>query len=239
MILDSTVRKLQVVLGEAHTTNPCAVVASWFDSGTTPSGGPSLSSTNGTTAVDVVGAPPSGYIRQVNELTVFNADTVDHAVTVRFNDNGTTYTIIKQTISPGQSLTYSKALNWNVPSFSGLTESSGSWTPIDASGDGLSLTITDAKWTRQGNIVDAAFRLAYPATASGTPATIGGLPFTSANRQGHPVTALLNNASLNLNAWVNTNATTFGLYVSGSFSLTANSSLSGKGLIGECKYFIV
>lgn len=119
MILDSTTRKLQVVLGEAHITNALAVVTSYFDSGATPSGGPSLSNTNGTTAVDIVAAPASGYIRQVNELTVFNADTVTHNVTVRYNDNGTTYTIFKASLAPGYTLTYSKALNWNVLSATG------------------------------------------------------------------------------------------------------------------------
>lgn len=114
MILDSSVRKLQVVLGEAKTTNDCAVVTSWFDSGVTPNGGPQLANTNGTSVVDIVAAPATGYIRQVNELTVFNADTVSHGVTVRYNDNGTTYTIVKVTLAAGTSLTYSKALGWSI-----------------------------------------------------------------------------------------------------------------------------
>jgi hypothetical protein len=113
MILDNTTRKLQVVLGEAHTTNALPVVTAWFDSGIVPSGGPQLTNTNGVTAVDIVAAPASGYIRQVNELTVFNADTVSHTVSVRYNDNGTTYIIQKVTLAPGETLNYSKALSWS------------------------------------------------------------------------------------------------------------------------------
>lgn len=120
MILDTATRKLQVVLSEAKTTNDCPVVASYFDSAATPSGGPSLSNTNGTTAVDIVAAPAASAIRQVNELTVFNADTVSHGVTVRYNDNSTLYSIIKATLAPGYTLTYSKSLGWAVMSPTGL-----------------------------------------------------------------------------------------------------------------------
>lgn len=120
MLLNSTTRKLQVLLGEAQVTNPCPIVASYFDSAATPGGGPSFINSNGVTAVDAVAAPAASTIRQVNEMTVFNADTVSHGVIVRYNDNGTTYVIIKATLAPGYTLTYSKSLGWAVMSPTGL-----------------------------------------------------------------------------------------------------------------------
>jgi hypothetical protein len=65
----------------------------------------------------------------------------------------------------------------------------GTWTPTDASGAGLALTIDSAIWFRQKNLIIARAAVTYPATASGANAAIGGLPFTvagfgSANQQG-------------------------------------------------------
>lgn len=122
MILDATTRKLQVVLAEAKTTNDCPVVASWFDSSTTLNGGPSLSNSNGVTAVDIVAAPAASTIRQVNEITFWNADTVTHGVTIRYNDNGTTYNIIKATLLTGESLSYSKDMGWRTLDANGNTK---------------------------------------------------------------------------------------------------------------------
>lgn len=52
------------------------------------------------------------------------------------------------------------------------------WTPTDASGAGLGLTINNAYYARIGSLVFAFFNLTYPATASGATAKIGGLPLT-------------------------------------------------------------
>jgi hypothetical protein len=57
----------------------------------------------------------------------------------------------------------------------------GSWTPTDASGAGLSLTVTSATYVKHERLVLARCQLTYPATASGANATIGGLPFTVDN----------------------------------------------------------
>ncbi len=54
----------------------------------------------------------------------------------------------------------------------------GTWTPHDLSGAGLQLTASSATWVRLGQIVVLTFRIVYPATADGSTATIGGLPYT-------------------------------------------------------------
>lgn len=69
---------------------------------------------------------------------------------------------------------------FGVPNTSTPT-SSGSWTPVDASGATLTFTGVTGKYTVIGNIVFYSAILTYPSTASGASAFIGGLPFTSAN----------------------------------------------------------
>lgn len=203
MILDSTVRKLQVVLSEAKTTNDCPVVSSWFDSGATPNGGPSLINTNGVTAVDIVAAPASGYIRQVNEITVWNADTVAHGVTVRYNDNGTTFNIIKATLQAGETLTYSKSLAWRVQDASGNIKSTfgglaainlsdytpkTAWTPVlNFGGAHVGMTFANqlGTYVAIGDKVFIDIQLDLTAKGSSTGnATIDGLPINSENNAG-------------------------------------------------------
>lgn len=55
----------------------------------------------------------------------------------------------------------------------------GSWTPVDSSGAGLSLTASGI-YTKIGRLVFVSGQIIWPATANGATATIGGLPFTSA-----------------------------------------------------------
>lgn len=58
----------------------------------------------------------------------------------------------------------------------------GSWTPIDASGAGLSFTVAGTPWyVRIGRLVTASCSITYPATANASNAVIGGLPFAAAN----------------------------------------------------------
>ena len=54
----------------------------------------------------------------------------------------------------------------------------GTWTPVDGSGAGLAFTVTDAVYTREGNMVFASASVTYPITANAAGAAIGGLPFT-------------------------------------------------------------
>jgi hypothetical protein len=58
----------------------------------------------------------------------------------------------------------------------------GTWTPTDASGAGLSLTVAGTStYTKIGRVVNACCHVAYPSTANTSNASIGGLPFTVAN----------------------------------------------------------
>lgn len=57
---------------------------------------------------------------------------------------------------------------------------SGVWTPIDASGAGLSLS-GSGSWRRDGDFVELFGQVVYPANSNSLPAYIGGFPFQTGN----------------------------------------------------------
>jgi hypothetical protein len=115
IILDATTRKVEVLLGATVTTNQLPVVASFVDvTTTTYTPGSSNTATNNTTAVTAVAAPASSTERQVKLMTIYNADTASATVTVRYNDNGTTRTLIQPTLSVGDTLLYTDGEGFRV-----------------------------------------------------------------------------------------------------------------------------
>jgi hypothetical protein len=122
IILDATTKTIQVLLGGAATTTELPIVASYVDvttSAYTP--GSSDTITTGSTAVTAVSAPVVFTQRQVKMMTVFNADTVDAIVTVRYNNDGTTRILIKATLDPGSLLVYTDGEGWRVLDSNGQT----------------------------------------------------------------------------------------------------------------------
>ena len=109
------------------------------------------------------------------------------------------------------------------------------WTPTDASGAALSLTVTDALYIVRGRKVFAEFNITYPSTANGSVAKLGGLPFTA--------------AAANFGANVNYSTVGSGFYVLVASSTTempiynlsgvslANSALSTKNIAATAIYF--
>jgi hypothetical protein len=55
----------------------------------------------------------------------------------------------------------------------------GTWTPTDASGAGLTLSVASANYTKIGNTVRLQAQITYPSNVSGANALLGGLPFSS------------------------------------------------------------
>ncbi len=108
MILNSTLKTVRVVLGEAITTNECDVTASWGDyAGTQFLPGSADTATNATTPVIIVGAPGLNEQRLVQEITVYNADTVPHTVLLQLDNNSTIRVFRAQEVPVGGMLIYS------------------------------------------------------------------------------------------------------------------------------------
>ena len=55
----------------------------------------------------------------------------------------------------------------------------GTWTPVDLSGAGLTLTTGNCRYAKIGRIVQCNFIITFPVTVNGATAIIGGLPFLS------------------------------------------------------------
>lgn len=110
MNLDTTLKVLQIVLGEAKTTNDCDITTSYADSTSSSfTLGNNNVKSNGTTVVTVVAAPgDSATQRQVKEVRLFNNDTVSHTVTLQLYDGTSTWIIGpgKQTVPGGASFIY-------------------------------------------------------------------------------------------------------------------------------------
>lgn len=109
----------------------------------------------------------------------------------------------------------------------------GTWTPTDASGAGLILTINGSQfYTRVGRTVTASFNITYPVTVSGTAAILAGFPFTSV-AMGHQ--AVIFN-SLNLIATLASSSTTLYLYLTSTYAQVNNSQLSTLNMQGTITY---
>ena len=104
--LDTTTRSLEIVLGEAATTQLPWIVTYADNTATTYTVASSNGATNSTTIVSMVAAPAASTQRQIKLLSLSNADNVSHVVTIQLNDNTTLRTIIKLTVAAGETLMY-------------------------------------------------------------------------------------------------------------------------------------
>lgn len=130
--LDTTTRKLQALLGGAVATTEPGCVVSWSDkTATTYTGGATVIATNGTTPVDICAAPGASTVRDVDYISIRNNDTASISLTVRYNDNGTTYALIVATLATLEKLEYTHATGWKRLSVTGDAGIAG---PIGATG---------------------------------------------------------------------------------------------------------
>ena len=70
----------------------------------------------------------------------------------------------------------------------------GTWTPSDASGAGLTLTVNSANYVRVGNAVHLQAYFTLPSTSNTSVLRIGGLPFTSIDYCTMPINSAVNGA---------------------------------------------
>lgn len=183
MILNSTTRKIQALLsGAAATTNP-QVVASYTDiTTTTLTPGAAVANLNGTTAVDVVSAPGASTYRKVGYLSIQNIDSAAVTVTVRYNDNGTTYKILTVTLAVNDTLQYTDTDGWRVIDDDGQIKSSasggggglsdGDYGDITVGGSGTTMAI-DAGAVGTAEIADDAVTYAKIQDVSATDRILG------------------------------------------------------------------
>lgn len=115
IILTETTDKIQAVLAGAITTNQLRLVSSWRDITTTAyTPGRTVANTNGVTDVDIVPAPAASTQRVCDFLSVYNSDTANAVVTIKFDANGTEYEIWKGTLGVGERLEYQDGQGFRI-----------------------------------------------------------------------------------------------------------------------------
>lgn len=118
----------------------------------------------------------------------------------------------------------------------GLT-STGTWTPIDASGAALTFSTATGTYIQIGNVVIATAYVVYPSTVSGAAAIIGGLPIvtgsTNQKMGGHVAQTTV--ATL-AHALTLTSNTAFSLYTTAGAGVL-NSAMTGSTNTFQVIYF--
>ncbi len=108
----------------------------------------------------------------------------------------------------------------------------GTWTPTDASGGSLTLTVHSATYVKIGQLVWITLDVTFPVTADTHNVTIGGLPFTA----GASPCAVSQGYGAFANQWyVPASTTTLAAYHAGTVTPTTNISLSTlECVVGGC-----
>lgn len=115
IILTETTDTIKIRLGATITTNQLNCVASWRDITTTAyTPGRAVVNSNNTSDVNIVASPSASTQRLIDFISVYNADTVDATVSIKFDANGTQYPLKVISLSPGQTLTYCDGAGWQV-----------------------------------------------------------------------------------------------------------------------------
>lgn len=149
--LDTTTRKLQVLLGGAVAATQADVLVCYSDKTSTAyTGASQLAVTNNTTAVDICAAPGASTVREVDFVNIRNNDTASITVTVRYNDNGTLYKLFVGTLGVGEQLTYTHSRGWKV------CDSSGAEKSLDISGHARNLIVNPSFAINQASYVSGA-----------------------------------------------------------------------------------
>lgn len=117
----STSQKLQAFLaGAATTTNPTVTVASYIvppqakDDYSEYRSAPQFTVLAGATETDIADAPPTGSVKDIHYICIYNADTAAVTVTVCIDDNGTNRIQVKQTLQVAESLLYESGIGWHI-----------------------------------------------------------------------------------------------------------------------------
>lgn len=115
IILVKSTDSLQVNLAGDIATNQLQCISFWRDTTVTDyTPGRTLANTNNATNVDISESPSESHQIIIDYVSIYNNDTINHILTVKFSDSGTEYILWKGILAPGEKLEYSDKLGFQV-----------------------------------------------------------------------------------------------------------------------------
>lgn len=125
LILTTTSETIRIKLAGAATTTELYCTASFRDTSSTAiTPDSNMVQSNGTTAVNIVGAPASGDKRLVEDMHVFNGDTASAVVTIEKYNGTSAYPVFITTLGVGEKIEYQSAGGFKVITNSGAIKTS-------------------------------------------------------------------------------------------------------------------
>jgi hypothetical protein len=121
--LTSPSQKLQAVLAGSVSANQCQIYVRFKDvPAQTKStfedykGAVQVATSNNTTDVDICAAPSAlnNTCRDIDHISIYNADTGNVTVTVKLDDSGTETILVKQQLLTTESLVYEHGSGWQI-----------------------------------------------------------------------------------------------------------------------------
>lgn len=139
--------EIQVVLEEAHVARPVQCVASGWDYESPAAAAVPktyAAATSGTTAVRVVRGRGTSVRRSIEYMSFFNADTVNHTVTVSIVLSGVSCTLAKVTLGSGERLEYGNGSGFTVLNAAGAARTIATGTQnVVSAGRSVALLAAD------------------------------------------------------------------------------------------------
>ena len=136
ILLDASTKTLELLLDSAPSTE-FPWTSSYVDhSSTTASYVNTNGTSNSTSAVSFVGAPPTGIDRQLKMFSLYNAANAPRTVTIRYNDNGSLRTLHNLYLAAGETAMYVDSSGMSVITAGGLIRQAMTM-PVSAAGGSL------------------------------------------------------------------------------------------------------
>ena len=175
---------------------------------------------------------------QIADGVISTADLANNAVTTAkiADANITAAKIASGQILPASGISFpaTQSASTNANTLDDYEE--GTWTPTDASGAGLTFSVTSAYYIKVGKLVFVNTYFSYPSTSNASPAIIGGLPFTAYGGNNYSYIYGRNNSGSNIVWQVGTASTTMVANNPASAGNPTNASLSTSYILISGSY---
>lgn len=172
IILTNTTDKVQVVLNAAKAVNDMQCLCTWRDRTVSLSNpGRTIAMTNGITNVDIIPAPEADTQRVIDSISIYNSDTVNQTVTLKYNANGTIIILWKGVLGTGEKLEYNDKSGFFAYTSNGSikqSQSIGSDNPTSNMMNGVVLSSDVTNNNAVANTLQNITGLAFNVTAGKT-----------------------------------------------------------------------